>query len=228
MNKIILCIITTAVMLLQSACITSLQPLVRWNDIVTQKQVVGAWQYKNDIITVEKMDESHIFHELTKMRIGGEHTGRAALQGKEKEDSIFYSKSYAVSFKRNGVDYYMSAAIIRIDNSLYMELLPILVSDPQQPEGSGYELSYDYLPTFTIAKLEIKSNNSIYIQFLNGEYIKNQVVANRLKVSHEKDDVFGSFLVTASTGELQQFLKKYGNDERLYSSENSVTLTRKA
>lgn len=228
MKKIIYYGLPLALLLLQSACITSLQPLVTADNIVVDKRVAGNWQYNNDIITVEKMNESYIYNELTKMKIGGnDNAPHAPLQGKEKEDSIFYAKAWCVSFKKNGVDYYMSAAITRINDGLYMELLPIVVSDPQQPEGSGYEFNYDYLPTFTVAKVIINNNESISLKFLNGKYIKEQVIANRLKISHQKDNIFDSFLVTASTDELRQFLQKYGNDDRLYSNENSVTLTKK-
>jgi len=164
---------------------------------------------------------------MNKIKIGGDNTAHAPLQGKEKEDSIYYAKAWSVTFKKNGVDYYMAAAITRINDELYMELLPIAVNDQQQPDGSGYELNYDYVPTFTMAKVIINNNESISLKFLNGGYIKEQVMANRLKVSHQMDKVFGTFLVTASTNELRQFLQKYGNDDRLYSDENSVTLTKK-
>jgi len=43
-------------------------------------------------------------------------------------------------------------------------------------------------------------------------------------VRYEKDDLFATTLITASSDELRQFLTRYGNDERLYSSKNTVTL----
>jgi hypothetical protein len=227
MKKIIICTMTLILLLLHSSCLTVLQPVVTIQNMITDKRVIGSWQLKNDVITIEKMDESYIYHELNKIKGGDLNDFRAPLHGKDKEDSVFYSKAYAVSFKKNGVDYYMSASLTRIDNNLYMDLLPVLINDPQQPDGTGYELNYDYLPTFTAARLEIKSNESISIQFLNGEYIKEQVKSNRLKISHEQNNLFGTFVITASSNELYKFLQKYGQDDRLYTGGNSVTLTKK-
>ena len=49
-----------------------------------------------------------------------------------------------------------------------------------------------------------------------------------MKIKHETDDLYDTFLITASTNELQQFIQKYGNDDRFFNKENSVTLIRKS
>ena len=41
-------------------------------------------------------------------------------------------------------------------------------------------------------------------------------------------ELYDTFLITASTNELQQFILKYGKDDRFFSKENSVTLIRKS
>jgi len=48
------------------------------------------------------------------------------------------------------------------------------------------------------------------------------------RIKNETDELYGTFLITASTRELQQFLEKYGNDSRFFNKENSVTLNRKS
>ena len=40
----------------------------------------------------------------------------------------------------------------------------------------------------------------------------------------KKMTCFATTVITASSDELRQFLSKYGNDERLYSSKNTITL----
>jgi hypothetical protein len=78
-----------------------------------------------------------------------------------------------------------------------------------------------------MAKLEIINNNQLNLHFLSGEFIKEQINKGNIRINHESDNLFENLLITASTEQLHQFLKKYGNDQRLFSKENSVTLIRK-
>jgi len=136
-------------------------------------------------------------------------------------------ETYSISFERNGIEYDMKGALTRIQEDLFIEIAPSLITDPQRPEGSGYEYNFSYLPTFTIAKLVIKNNQSLDLQFLNGDYIKEQINDGNMRIKHEKDGLFGSFVVTASSSELGQFFEKYRSDDRLFSPKNSITLIRK-
>ncbi len=90
-----------------------------------------------------------------------------------------------------------------------------------------YGQALAYLPTYTIAKLQILNNDSLVIKFLNGQFIKEQVAAGKMMIKHESDKLFDLFLITATSNELQHFLLKYGNDERLYSKDGTVILKRK-
>jgi hypothetical protein len=45
-----------------------------------------------------------------------------------------------------------------------------------------------------------------------------------LAIKYEKDDLFETDLITASSMDLQRLLAKYGRDERLYDKENTITL----
>ena len=66
------------------------------------------------------------------------------------------------------------------------------------------------------------------LDFIDGGYLHDQIKAGRMKIKNETDELYGTFLITASTRELQQFLEKYGNDSRFFNKENSVTLNRKS
>ena len=81
--------------------------------------------------------------------------------------------------------------------------------------------------TSTIAKLEWKNNNSLIIHFLDGDYIKQIVLNGNARIKHEYDPLFGTFAITASSDELEQFVEKYGNNENLFKGGNTIILTRK-
>ena len=80
----------------------------------------------------------------------------------------------------------------------------------------------------TIARVEFSNTNTMKLDFIDGGYLYDQIKAGRMKIKNETDELYGTFLITASTRELQQFLEKYGNDSRFFSKENSVTLIRKS
>jgi hypothetical protein len=151
------------------------------------------------------------------------------LAGKDKEDSIWYSKAYLVVIqKTRAYCCYYAAGFTRIGENLFMDLYPVALEDSLNENNSYSRLvRIDQAPTFTIAKAEFTSNNTLVLKFLNGEYIKDQITKGNILIRHEEDKLFGSFLITAPTYDLTQFLSKYGHDERLYSQKNTITLTRK-
>jgi hypothetical protein len=84
------------------------------------------------------------------------------------------------------------------------------------------------LDSYTIARVQFTNNNIMKLDFIDGGYLYDQIKAGRMKIKHETDELYDTFLITASTIELQQFLEKYGDDSRFFNKENSVTLSRKS
>lgn len=204
---------------LPASCLTTLQPLVTAQNVVTEDRITGTWQSDKATFTITSMAKDSFADGLN--RISG-HT----LNDSERYDPVSFRKFYHIQFEKNGISYNMTGALTRINGILFIQFAPALINDHEKPEGSGYELIYYYLPSFTIAKLQIDSG-SLTIDFLNGEYIKEQIRSGKMRIKHEKDELCGSFVITASSNELAQFLEKYGGDERLFSPKNSITLTRK-
>ena len=85
-----------------------------------------------------------------------------------------------------------------------------------------------FLQSYTIARIRFSNSNTIKLDFINGDFLYKQINAGRMKLKHETDELYDTFLITASTNELQQFILKYGNDDRFFDKENSVTLIRKS
>jgi hypothetical protein len=77
-----------------------------------------------------------------------------------------------------------------------------------------------------MAKVEIPNDSMLLLKFINGSYVKSLIDNGNIKIKHEEDKMYGMFLITAPSEELQQFLLKYGDDERIYSKENTIILKR--
>ena len=227
MKLLIIKVIVLFIILTQSSCLTSLQPIVNYENIVKEDRIVGSWQYNNQTFHVEEMMKSSLFDDVkNSVKYKNDMNLDLNLTRKDKRDSIFYSKAYFVAFSTDKTAYYYFAAMTHIGNNLFMQLYPIALLDSANENTSFAKFSTNYFPTFSYAKVET-GNNKITLKFLNGDYIKEQIESGNMRIKHEKDQLFASYLVTASTFDVRQFLQKYGNDDRLYSPENSITLIKK-
>ncbi|MGB8192837.1 MAG: hypothetical protein WCF67_12995 [Chitinophagaceae bacterium] len=228
MKKILSFILVSIALLSLTACITALQPLVSYDKIIKDNRINGSWTHEGETIIIEPLPTSR-FAKDVKEWAGKQGEKVFAFTGDPKKDSILFTNLYAVSFEEDGVSYDMVAELIRLGNGLYMDLYPAAMNDKKQKEDNTdpYNFNYDYVGGFTMAKVEITGNSNITLKFLNGDFIKEQITGGKMKLKHEKNELFDTFLITASTQELQLFVEKYGNDERIYSKETTISLTKK-
>lgn len=225
MKKIFVILLTSIGLLPFASCITSLQPLVTHDKIITDHRIAGNWMHDGKMITVEPLSKSRLASQIQKSIFQSEKS--FALTGDPVKDSIYFSNSYAVSYEENGVSYTFVAALMKSGGQLFMDMYPAIMSDSKVPENlaSPYDFNNDYLPGFTIAKLGF-TPDGLTLNFIDGEYIRQLTREGRIKLKHESDALFNSFIITASSRELQLFLEKYGNDERVFNKESTITLTR--
>jgi hypothetical protein len=226
MKKIII-ILLVFTCLTQSACVTTLQPLVTYDKIITDNRIIGKWKNDEQQIDVQLFSKSDFYKrhkdDFEKELGGKERTAKTI------SDSVLYSKAYNIQYVKNGVQYDLLGGLIRINGQLFMDFTPIN-SAPVNNDPSK-DISMDpgsSLNANTIAKVEIVNPNTLKIDFIDGGFIYDQVKAGRLKIKNERDDLYDTFLITASSAELQKFLEKYGKDSRFYNKENSVILNRKS
>ena len=75
-------------------------------------------------------------------------------------------------------------------------------------------------PVHTFSKIAVL-NDELSIEFFKDSWIRNLILDNRVRIAHEKtggplDDPDENILITASTDELQEFVLKYGKDEKAF------------
>ena len=202
-----------------SSCISSLQPLVTLDTITTDQSITGNWTSNADNYTITQLPKS----DYAKVSVADKQQPKT-LNEEEKRDSILLSKMYVVAFNERGTSYNLGAKLIKLNGQLFADLYPLSLEDGK---SDPYTVGRDYLPGFTIAKIEMNGNAGMTIKFIDGEFVVAQIKAGRMKLKHESNELFSTFMITASTEELKQFIEKYGNDERIFSKNTSITLTRK-
>lgn len=203
-----------SILLTLSSCLTIIQSLITPDNIITDKRFEGLWR-KSDSksILVQKFMDSKFKRMFTELKDDWKYTAR---------DSIFYTKLYVISFQEENLGYTWLGGIVKIQDQYFLNLKPEDVLNDSKKEAY-----VDGEATSSIAKLEWKNDNSLILHFLNGDYIKEIILNGKARIRHKYDPLFDTFVITASSRELEQFLERYGNNQSLFKGGNTIILTRK-
>ena len=203
-----------SILLTLSSCLTIMQSLITPDNIITDKRIEGLWS-KSDSksILVQKLMDSKFKKMFTELKDDWKYTAR---------DSVFYTKLYVISFREENLGYTWLAGIVKIQGQYFLNLVPEDILNDNENE-----VHVEGMATSSIAKLEWKNDNSLILYFLNGDYIKEIILSGKARIKHEYDPLFDTFVITASSGELEQFLERYGNNQSLFKGGNTIILTRK-
>ena len=200
-----------------SSCITILQGLITHDNIVTDSRLPGKWMTTDSTsFIVQKIMDSKFKPTLEELN-RHEYT---------KADSLFFTKLYVLSFRENNLNYSWFAGIVKIHEQYYINLAP------EDCLNDSFEEAYrldgqSFLNTSSIAKLEWKNNNELSLNFLNGDKLKEIILNGNALIAYEYDPLFDSFVITASSNELEKFLEKYGDNEYLYKGGRIINLRKK-
>ena len=203
------------IMILES-CITSLQPLVTKNTAVTDSRLTGTWNSDSHDYIIQKVFESDFYKKHKKDLVGLFNFN---------QDSVLYSKSYFIQYVKNNFEYVLFGSVIKLNGEYFMNFT---VAGLNRVDTAVSLKTDRELQSYTIARIRFSNSNTITLDFIDGDFLYKQINAGRMKLKHETDQLYDTFLITASTNELQQFILKYCKDDRFFNKENSVTLIRKS
>ena len=221
-------IMSVLISVIVSSCVTSLQPLVTYNSAIADSRLEGAWEQDGQEYIVQKVFNSDFYRKNKKDLEKSREKNNGQLSEKDKRDSVLFSKSYIIKYTKNEIEYLLFGSMIKLNGRVFMNFTPV---DMKSIDSTNKETEINLdnrLNSHTIARVEFSNTNTMKLNFIDGGYLHDQIKAGRMKIKNETDELYETFLITASTRELQQFLEKYGNDSRFFSKENSVTLNRKS
>ena len=221
-------IVSIILLVTASSCVTTLQPLVTYNTAIADSRLEGAWEQEGEKYIVQKVFNSDFYKKNQKDLEKSRKENNGHLSEKDKRDSVLFSKSYLIKYSKDGIQYLLFGSLIKLNGRLFMNFKPV---DMTEIDTSNAEIEINLsnqLDSYTIARIQFTNSNIMKLDFIDGGYLYDQIKAGRMKIKNETDELYDTFLITASTTELQQFLEKYGNDGRFFNKENSVTLNRKS
>ena len=220
-------IISALILVATSSCVTSLRPLVTYNTAIADNRIEGAWEQEGQEYIVQKVFNSD-FYKKNKGSLEKNREQNGQLSDKNKRDSVLYSKSYIIKYSKEDLEYLLLGSMIKLNGRLFMNFIPADLNTTDSTKNEPEFNLANPITTHTIARVEFSNTNTMKLDFIDGGYLHDQIKAGRMKIKNETDELYGTFLITASTIELQKFLEKYGNDSRFFNKENSVTLIRKS
>ena len=226
MKKIIFAL--SILIVTSTSCVTSLQPLVTYKTAIADNRIEGIWRQDGQEYIIQNVFNSDFYKKNKKDLEKSRKENKGQLSEKDKKDSVLFSKSHMLKYSKDGIQYLMLGSMIKLNGRLFMNFTPIdlAITDSTMKEPET-ELS-SRLNTYTIARVQFTNANQIKLDFIDGGYLFDQIKAGHIKIKNETDELYDSFLITASTDDLQQFLEKYGDDSRFFNKENSITLIRKS
>ena len=203
MKKIIAAILITGIITLLSGCLSTLHPLFTEKDLVFDPRLIGSWNNGPDdngsIVFARGSTEN--FRDLPQ-----------SLQA-------IANKAYAVTMtdKDGEIKYY--AFLSRIGNELYLDYYPAETSRQKQYDDF---FKQHLVKLHSLYHVQFAQNQSLRIRQFDEGFLKNLINNKKIRISHEV--MFdGSYLITASTEELQQYVLKYGDVPEAYSNEKDDT-----
>jgi hypothetical protein len=120
-------------------------------------------------------------------------------------------KGYWLSHTQDGQTNRYEAYLVKLDDHLFLDLRQEMPDSAEEQLGS---LAF-FLPTHNFFKLEFENPNALKVNFFDGEHLEELFEQRRIRIRHEF--VEDSYILTASSQELQKFFAKYADDEEAFS-----------
>lgn len=191
-----------------SSCLSTIHPIFTEKDLLFDQKLIGNWQYEakpsGGTVQITQANEQD-FDELPTLR---------KLQGKVYK-AVYKDGEGAVEATYFGF-------LVKLGKNYYMDFYPA-----ETPATKTYDEFYrgHYTKMHTAYRINFIAGNSFELKQLDETFLKNLIKDKKIRISHEitEDE---TFVVTAPTEELQQYIIKYGDTPDAYYNDNTSTYTK--
>jgi len=198
MKKLIFPVVILIMIAVLSGCLTSLHPLFTIKDLVFEPKFTGKWvgDKDGDTVLYEK-GSAQSFRDLPE-----------TLQGSA-------DKAYMVTIiGRDKSRYKYFAFLVKIGNGLYFDYYPADVEQQREYDDSYRE---QFIKMHSFYRVKLHTEMSMLISEFDDSFLHNLIDKKQIRIQHETR-FDGSYFITASTEELQQYVMKYGDVPEAYSN----------
>jgi hypothetical protein len=205
MKKLLLATVLVAIVAL-TGCLSALHPLFTEKDLEFNSQLVGAWG-------VDGEDAVYTFQRGTPASFGN------LPEGLQRLSSNAYTLS--ISSRATGEEtgrYY--AFLVRIGKHVYLDYFP---EETNMQRGYANFFKMNFVRMHSFYRLSQGADgNSMAIGQFSESYLRKLIDNKQIRIKHETK-MDGSYVITAPTEELQQYVLKYGDASDAYQDNKTFT-----
>ena len=191
MKRSKLIILTLALTAMSSCLVSSLHPFYKKKDKKFDTTMVGNW-----------IDgDSSIWTIQPNMRFSG-------FMQPEVHDSSYTITYYEEEENTKSI---LTTTLFQLNGVNYADFTP----DPNEDHSTSDMTAFHHVPVHTLARVQY-CKDSILLYWYGDEWLNELFEQNRIRIKHETVTGFAydRQLLTASTDELQKFIRKYANDPK--------------
>ncbi len=207
-------ILGLSLIFLTSCVVKSLHPFYTQETISFDHRFIGSWE-----------DSKSGKWEI--IPFADEMLRNTSLEKLSKEDlKIYkeYKEGYYIKRIKNDMEVIYLANPFKINNQTFLDFLPL-----GQDGGIDGLLEGHLVYAHSLVKYDVLKNGHISVKWLDEDKISDLFKEKRIKIKHETMGVVDKkYLLTASSEELQTFIKKYitSNDEEKWKTSTEFMLTK--
>jgi len=214
-----LLILALGFLLLNSCVVKSLFPFYTINSIYFEKKFIGTWEdAENGKWKVLPFQETFLKESKKK---NPSELGKDDLEMYNK-----YKNGYIVYLEKDSTKTSFLAMPFKINNQLFLDFTPIEDKESDELKNDLYKMHL--IETHTLAKFGITSENEISIKWFSSKKLEQLLNEDKIKIKHEEVGFMETILLTASSEELEKFIKKYmdSNDQDKWKTDVEAKLRR--
>jgi len=190
-------------MLVSSCILTSLFPLYKVSDLIRDDRIVGSWSTDGEEIP----SDYWTFEWLDTADTGG------VWFAPDLWSDYNTGNTYRLIATEDSLEQEFIVHLFELGGKTYIDFYP---TDVDLEHGF---LGMHMVPVHNFSEIEITDDKLIF-RWFDPDFFADLIEQNKIKISHI--DMNGAILITASTDELQKFVKKYGSETINYAEPDTI------
>lgn len=205
------------VLLLNSCIVKSLHPFYTKNTISFEQRFIGNWEDN-------KKGKWEILSFKDELLKDSKVTKASELSKEDLAAYNQYKDGYIVNYTEKDKKSIFLAIPFIINNQLFIDFTPLDFDIEQLNDLASLHL----LPTHSLVKFDIINDDMISIKWFDQSKISELLESNKIKIKYEKVGIDDTYLLTASSEELEKFIAKYmsSKDENKWKTDIKFNLQR--
>ena len=202
-----------SVLLFSSCIVKSLQPFYIKSSESFDKQLVGKWTD----------NEKGVWEIISfKAEFEKENNGEE-IKEDDKKILETYKNGYYIKYTRKEKEALFIGVSFMVGNNLFLDLTPFDFDE----DGINKLAARHLLATHSAAYVEFNKDKSVNLKWVSDQVIGNLISNNKLRISHQKVGIEEDIILTATSKELHNFLRKFMKNEMENKWDKDANLTLK-